>query len=229
MAEPSIGQMDPADTASEFNQHDFHIRQSLANVRTGIPVKIIAVHGGGLGPAPTVDVQPLVNQLDGQGNKTSHGTIYGIPVARNQGGGNAIINDPKTGDIGIIAVQDRDISSVKAKKGIANPGSFRQHDLADGVYHAAIINPAIPKQYVMFTDSGIVVADTNGNKLTLGPSGFVMDGNLQVNGDIHSTGTMKVDGDVLAKGIVAAKSGDAAQVRLLTHTHAHGAPPDPGT
>ncbi len=73
MAAPEkfFGQQGTFDDSSDYNARDFHIRQVLGQVRTSVPVKIIAVHGGGVGAAPTVDVQPLINQIDGQGNQNS--------------------------------------------------------------------------------------------------------------------------------------------------------------
>lgn len=219
MAAPEkfFGQQGTFDDSSDYNVRDFHIRQRLGEVRTLVPVKIIAVHGGGVGPAPTVDVQPLINQIDGQGNQTPHGIIYGIPVSRSQGGGNTIINDPKVNDLGHISVGDRDMSSLKANKGVqSNPGSYRTHDLADGVYHGNLFNQATPDQYIHFRDDGITLADKNGNIIETKPGSIAMTGNLTVTG-----------------GITAGfGTGDA--VTLQNHTHpttppGPEAPPNPGT
>ena len=150
------GQQGLTDATHQFNVNSFHISQEQGWVRTSVPVKIIAVHGGGVGAPPTVDVQPVVNMMDGAGNATQHGTIYGISCTRNQGGGNAIINDPQVGDIGHMVICDRDISSVKANAGDqSNPGSFRRHDLADGIYTAFMMKATTPTQYHQFTGSGI--------------------------------------------------------------------------
>ncbi len=75
------------------------------------------MHGGGVGAPPTVDVQPLTNQTDGQGNQTPHGIIYNIPATRTQGGGNAVINDPVVGDVGFMSVADRISLRSKAMPG----------------------------------------------------------------------------------------------------------------
>ena len=48
--------------------------------------------------------QPLVNMLDGAGDATEHGTIFGLHYTRLQGGANAIILDPQVDDIGWAAV-----------------------------------------------------------------------------------------------------------------------------
>lgn len=191
------------DGSSEYNLLRFLIRQELALVRTGIPVKVIAVHGGGLGPAPTVDVQPLVNQIDGQGNQTPHEVVYGIPVARVQGGGNAIINDPKVGDVGHMVCSDRDTSSLRANEGAqSNPGSFRRHSMADGVYHGAMLNPATPDQGIQWTDTGFRVFDKNGNVMEM------------------TSGSVTITTDELrVTGAIVAGYGGTDAVNVQTHVH----------
>ena len=151
---------------------EFHVRQHAAHIRTNVPVKIIAVHGGGVGNAPTVDVQVLVKQSDGVGNTSSHSTIYGIPVSRIQGGASGIISDPVVGDTYHMAVHDRDISSLVKNGGTeSNPGSYRRHDLADGTLGAQILSKA-PTQYVNLTASnGITVVPKPGKMVFLGGDG----------------------------------------------------------
>ena len=216
----NFGFRGPVDGADEFNAHTFMIRQELGRVRTGIPVKIVAVHGGGVGAAPTVDVQPMVNQIDGQGNATPHGIIYGIPATRNQGGDGAIINDPVVGDIGHMVVSDRDISSVKANAGAqSNPGSFRRHDLSDGVYHGAMLNAAAPAQYVWFQPGvGLTISDSKGNVIQM------IGGKVQI-----TTTELHVIGKITATGSITAGAGGADSVGLQTHVHAGTPPPTPGT
>ena len=187
MVDQFYGQATRTAQTDDHNAHDFHVRQITKQLRTGIPVKIIAVHGGGAGAAPTVDVQPMVTQIDGQGNQTPHGTIFGIPTIRHQGGGNALINAPKVGDIGYAHAADRDISALKANNGQqSNPGSMRTHDLSDLVYHGAMLNPANPNQAVQFTSTGVKVFGAGG-------------GIIEINGpDVFITGTLHVTGDVIA-------------------------------
>ncbi len=192
--EGHFGQMGLPDTTSPGNIETFRIRQALGEVRTMVPVKIIAVHGGGVGPAPTVDVQPLINQINGIGQQTPHGIIYGIAVSRNQGGGSAIINDPVVGDVGFISVADRDISALKANNGEqSNPGSYRTHDMADGIYTGAMLNPANPEQFVHFSSDGVTIADKNGNTLQMGAGGVTISGS----GDtaVQSSGMLLLGGD----------------------------------
>lgn len=231
------GQQHTNDDASDYNADSFVIRQHLAETRTAVPVKVIAVHGGGVGKPPTVDVQVTVNMTDGQGNSSTHGTIFGIPVARLQGGANAVICDPIAGDYGYMLCADRDISAVKANAGAAsNPGSFRRHNLADGVYIGAILNSAAPSQYVQFLAEGIKVVDKDSNTIVTGSAGIALTdkfGNTIVMG---STG-IEVNGvlfpasknEIRASGEITAGYGGGDSVTLQQHTHGGGPPPDPGT
>src|SRR5579863_7836618 len=101
------GQMEPSDIASEFNLLWFIIQQALGYVRTAIPVQVKSVTTAlpvGTAFVGIVSVQPLVNQIDGLGNSTPHGTIFNIPYSRLQGGSNAIIMDPAVNDIGLMVV-----------------------------------------------------------------------------------------------------------------------------
>src|SRR6202035_606355 len=120
----------------------------------------------------------LVNMLDGQGNSQSHGTVYNIPIWRFGSGLGQIIADPQAGDIGIIAVIDRDISSVKNTNGQqSNPSSLRQFSLSDGVYLGTLFGKA-PKQYIVFTSTGISIVDINHNSFGSGHAGWAMSGNV---------------------------------------------------
>ncbi|MDR9839464.1 oxidoreductase [Herbaspirillum huttiense] len=159
------GQQGPNSSAGDFNLQQFMIRQVLGEASTSTVVKVVAVtNAGGLEPVGFVDVVPLVAQVDGYGNATPHGTIFGLPYSRLQGGDDAVILDPKVGDLGIAIFADRDISSVKATKAAANPGSKRRFDMADGMYLGGLLN-GTPVQYVQFTAGGINVVSPQ--KITL--------------------------------------------------------------
>lgn len=243
-SEGYFGTKRASDSTSEFNAIQFVVLQTLAAYSHAIPVKVVAVtNDGGLAPVGMVDVQPMVNQLDGQGNAVKHGTINQIPYQRLQGGANAIILDPKVGDIGIAVFSDRDISAVKATKDIANPGSARMFDMADGMYLGGILN-AVPEQYVQFSAAGIKLFSPAAIRLeadkiemvapeiTMNASTsieattptFTINGDMQLNGGmestgaIHTPGTITGDTDVIAGG----KSGK-------THFHIAQGPTAPTT
>ena len=214
------GQWQPSNSASDYAKHEFQITQILGRVRTVCLVKVTAVKNAGQDePVGFVDVQPITNMQDGAGNSQQHGTLHGLPYFRVQGGTNAVIVDPVVGDIGVAAIADRDISSNKANKGMANPGSFRRFDMADGIYFGGILNGA-PKQYITFTSNGIQMVDANGNEITMSPQGTNIadsNGNIiaMVSGGINITAqTLTVNGQV-----VGTMDGVFSGVSAKTHVH----------
>lgn len=241
------GQQDPSDSADEHNARDFHILARLARVSTLKLVKVMAVDTD----AFTVDVQIMVNQLDGQNNSTPHGTINAVPYLYFQCGNGAIIADPVIGDKGLMGCCDRDISAVLATKDIANPGSFRKLSAMDGVYICGLpgINGAA-EQFIKFTSTGIEWQDKNSNTITSGASGISINGLVinqsgQVAGPLPVTGALELGGsiealsggeyagDITTSGTVFAadvKSGAGATlVTLRGHEHtANNTPPNPG-
>jgi hypothetical protein len=227
------GQMLPPHNNSEFNRNAFQQHQLKAKTRTTIPVRVVkvykqdgktaAVRGEAAG-AGFIDVQPVISQVDGAGQRMDHTTVYHIPFARIYGGDFALIADPVVGDIGHIHVADRDTSSFEdtirqGSMDLVLPSSQRRHDMADSHYVGGVLNNA-PKQYITASDNGITIVDKNGNKIVMDNSGITL---------TPANNTVKIVGDMHATGAVIAGFGGNDQVSLQTHTHAHGPPPDPGT
>ncbi len=147
----------PPDLGSDLLAHSFLISQLVNRTWTSTLVKVRAVTNAGVvSPVGFIDALPLVNQVDAAGNATPHQNLHHLPYFRLQGGTDAVILDPKVGDIGIALFASHDISSVKANKGQANPGSGRRYDPADGLYIGGVLN-GTPAQYLAFSSSGITV------------------------------------------------------------------------
>ena len=159
------GQQQSSDGTSPFNANAFLVRMMLARLATATLVKVMAVtNDGGVEPVGFVDILPLVNMVDGDGNASPHGTIFGCPYMRVQGGADAVILDPKVGDIGIAVFASRDLSSVIANKAQSNPGSDRRYDWADGLYVGGVLN-GVPQQWIRFSDDGIELVSPTAIKL----------------------------------------------------------------
>lgn len=159
------GQRRPQTDANQFSAISFVIKQYLAGVRTAMPVIVRGVrNAGGVEPVGTVDVEPLVSQLDGSGKIVSHGIIYDMPYLRMQGGANAIILDPEVGDIGLAVVSDRDVSNVKSTRKASAPGSNRRNHFSDGFYFGGFLN-GNPAQYIQFSAEGISLVSPTAIKL----------------------------------------------------------------
>lgn len=171
------GQEIPNSSGSDFAAVAFVVRQLMAKMDTSKLVQVVAVHGGGVAPAGTVDVLPLVQQIDGNGFGTPHGTVYGLPWSRVQGGANAVICDPAVDDVGYVVAMDRDISKVKNQSIPIStttgflPSTRRKFNIADGIYGGGCLNVA-PNQYLIFTTTSVRLVDKNGNSIALGPTGM---------------------------------------------------------
>jgi len=199
-----------ADAASEVARLNYMIRSALAGVRTAMPVQVLAVsNSGGLSPVGTVNIQPLVNAVDGNGNSWPHGVIYNVPYMRIQGGANGIIIDPVVNDIGLAVVCDRDISTVQNVGNSINPqtgnnftsapGSNRKNDMSDIVYLMTMIGLA-PTQYVQFNSAGITILSPTQVTITAP--------NISSSGTWSHTGSFTATGDVKGQG-------------TSLHTHVH--------
>lgn len=215
MANEGYGQQQPVDSESDHNEKTFFVEQYLANnVATSKPVKVIDVQEGD----KTVTVQIMVKQMDGNGNVTDHGKIFGVPYVTLQMGTGAVKMTPKAGDVGLMICCDRDISAVKSTKNFAQPGSLRKFSAADGVYLGGFLNQD-PQQWVEFTDDGMQLHDKSGNELTSSAAGWNFKGvvtfqnNVQLGGliegvnggtyagNIHTTGTVTGDAEVKSGSI----------------------------
>ena len=139
-----------------------------------------------------LSVRPMVFMVDGSNNNYARATINNVPFFRLQAGGNAVILNPKVGDIGLIAYCERDISMVKRNKKQAAPNSRRQFNINDAVYLGGMLNSA-PTQYVQFTDNKIIVKATN--EIILDAPQVTATGKFTASGIIESLS------DVVAKAI----------------------------
>lgn len=228
----AVAQQRPSDVATEYGALRFIIEMLMSRTATATLVRVVAcTNDGGLTAVGTVDVQPLVAQIAGDGSVWPHGQLYKLPYCRLQGGANAVILDPKPGDLGLVVFASRDISAIKSTTGKAQaadpatrgiqPGSFRQFDMSDGLYVGGLLN-GVPTAYVRFSETGIEVLSPT--KITLQAPTIELKGDVaQTDGDITASGSITAEGDVVGQGI-------------SLHTHTHGgvqsggsntAPPNP--
>lgn len=152
------GWQTPSTASSGKNVTQFQIEQALARVNTAslVSVKKVTTQGQ-VGPVGFVNVVPMVQLQDGQGNNTPHGNVHNLPFFRLQGGSDkAIIMDPKAGDIGLAIFASRDISAVKKNKKTSPAGSFRRFDMADGLYLGSFLANK-PTSYIQFADNGDIL------------------------------------------------------------------------
>ena len=231
------GSLAPQSTWGEFNNIAFMVQQALGKMQTSTLVRIEScTNSGGLSPVGYVDVTPMVNQLDGQGNPTPHVTIYNVPYFRLQGGANGIIIDPQKGDIGVCVFASRDISQVKTTKKQGNPGSHRQYSFSDGMYLGGMLN-GTPTQYVQFSAAGIKIHSPTAVVLEA-PDVQILAQTVEINASTSATvttPTFTVNGATVLNGTVSQSGGGAASFSgsmavtgdvtaqgTSVHNHVHG-------
>jgi hypothetical protein len=212
-----VGFRGNAGDGSEINALRFVMQSVLSEVATSMVVKVAGVRSNGeVAPPGTIDVVPVVHQIDGMGNTHPHGTIFNVPYHRPQNGTNGIIMDPKAGDVGVIVCASRDISSVKANKGDASaPGSFRRHDLADALYVGTVIAKGAPGQYMQFTDDGLTLVSPG--TITIRAPAIVFEGDVTwVGNQAGGRGTMTINMDIAQTGTITSNS------KHIDSSHVHG-------
>jgi hypothetical protein len=161
---------------SRLNTLDFLIRQVIAGKAFAGLAEVKAVHGGGVGAPPTVDVQPVVSQSDGLGNLVPHDVVHGLPCFRLQSGSAAVILDPVVGDIGDVIICHRDHSNVIETGAVSGPGSRRQNSWADGMYFGSFLGPT-PTTYLHLDQGGNATLTAPGTVTINTPTAVVQNPN----------------------------------------------------
>lgn len=214
----SVGQLNINHSLGGAAEFGALINHLIGKIQTITLVKVESVHATGVAPVGTVDVHPLVQQIDGMGNVVSLGTLYGVPYFRLQGGVNAVICDPAVGDLGLCAFASRDISKIKQNKAESAPNSRRQYDWSDGLYLGGFLN-GTPEQYICFQNGGIKIVspgdiELNGKNIKLNASAGVSSTSQTFQANTQSTAQFTGGGGINADGDIKAGS-----VSLQNHTH----------
>lgn len=215
----------PHDLNSDANAQ-FFIMERFLNSKSFIMLGIVtAVKQGKDNEMSFVDLKPLVTDQSAQGEILDSGTIYNAPVWRLQRGGSAVIMDPVVGDIGLMAICDKDIRTAVDSRKQSLPASGRNHSPGDAIYLGGVLNNS-PSQYLRFMDDGIdlvspLVVNIDSPVITANASeSFVVNSpSITLNGPVsQGAGSNKGDftfaGNITATGEVTGKG-----IKLSTHTH----------
>lgn len=146
-----LTQSRPSTPNNLVNTLTFLVNQILGQANIATLVKVVGVHVEGFAaPVGLVDIQLLVQQVDGAGTPIPSATIFDVPYLRLSAGGNAIIMDPTIGDLGFCIFADRDVSLVQASGKPNPPGSKRRFNLADALYIGGWNYGVTPTQFLEF-------------------------------------------------------------------------------
>lgn len=159
MSQSVVKPITPEQSVGGPREWEFILERLIGKAYTVTLVKINEVKPGGIGPVGFVSATDLIQQTDGNNQGIPNEPMENLPYFRLQGGANAIVIDPKPGDIGLAAFSRRDISLLKQSKAEGPPPSLRTHDVSDGLYIGGVLNGA-PSQWIQFLDSGINIKAT---------------------------------------------------------------------
>lgn len=178
----------PEQTVPGAAQDQYIIENLISKIHTMMPVKILSVTvpDDELAPIGRCEVLPLVQQIDGSNNVYPMGKIINVPYLRVQGGENAIVIDPKVGDVGLCGFCERDISIVKRTGELSAPDTRRRYDINSAVYMFTMMS-GTPTQYIHFKSNEIHIKS---------PTKIVLDAP-----EVVATGTIDAAIDVTTNNI----------------------------
>lgn len=208
---------------SPFNANNQQIASNIQKINTVFLAKIISVSTEGTEGTKTVTAQPLICQIDANGNALPSPKLVEIPHYRVQAGTGAFVINPHVGDIGVFVCAKRDISKIK--NGVNDPqtpASFRSFDLADAIMIATIHTETASTYIYIDPDRGTIeikapesLTINTATKTTINTPETTINGHLTVlggitvsggggssmSGDFKLNGTMTATDDVIANGI----------------------------
>ena len=196
----------------------------LASVRVAMPARVENYDPA----AQTVDVQPLIKRIVGNGAARQARRlpmVSTVPVAFPRGGGFFVSFPIQPGDAVLLVIADRSIDPWFAAGGEVEPLDQRMHCLADAI--------AIPG----IADSTVPLGDADASDMVLGQDGGAQirikaDGEMQLGEHMRIT----PDGEILlgasASELVALATSVQDQIQSVidwVKTHTHTAPTGPTT
>ena len=194
---------------SPFNANNQQIASNIQKINTVFLAKIISVSTKGTEGTKTVTAQPLICQVDANGNALPSPKLVEIPHYRVQAGTGALVVNPHVGDIGVFVCAKRDISKIK--NGVTDPqtpASFRSFDLADSIMIATIHTETASTYIYIDPDNGTIEIKAP-TSLTVNTATATI--NASGSTSINSPETT-INGHVTIKGGLSVSGGEGAQV-----------------
>ncbi|EOI6456161.1 phage baseplate protein [Yersinia enterocolitica] len=180
--------------ASEAESHAYIFKLLLSGSFFIEIVEVTAV--GGAAPNLVVDVIPLVTRTDQSGAMIPNSEVFNVPVWRLQRGNSAIIMNPVPGDIGMIAVCDRDNSLARSNRRQSVPATNRAHSKSDAIYLGGLLNNE-PSQFIEFADGAINITTPNPVNITCSTANITAPDGVEMQTPLlHVSGNITADGNI---------------------------------
>lgn len=189
------------------------------NIKSDIRVSLPAIVTSFDPEKQTISCIPTIRELVNTNGKVKFTTLpelKDVPISIPRGGGWSITLPIKIGQECMVIFQDLCIDGWWFRGDIQNWNDLRRHDLSDAI---AIFSPySQPNVLSSYNVDGLEIRSDDGNtKITLTEDGVIMEcpNGLKINGDVQVDGTIDSTGDITA-----------GTISLQTHTHLYN--PGPG-
>lgn len=192
-------------------------------IKVQLPCKVVSVNH----QANQVNVEILDYNHDENGELVKYPIIPNVPIRQPLYSGSAYVVLPvRVGDIGTIEFFDSSVDDLITTGNYEFDYTEEWHSLNNGLF----TNGFLPKNKLFAIDSEAkVIIGSHSGKFTLKvnsddtltivtPNINIITGTLSVSGDIHATGTITADTDVLGAG---------KSLKSHTHTGNQGSPTSP--
>lgn len=120
----------PANVDSLTGLFDLVLTKFLQGVDDMLPARVIAYNR----VTNRAQVQPMISMVTTLNEIVARGQIASIPVLQIGGGGFVLSFPIRTGDLGWIKANDRDISLFKKNYASAPPNTQRKHSFSDALF-----------------------------------------------------------------------------------------------
>lgn len=159
-----------SDLIDEYNSLIYIINSVVKKVSTMELVRVLSVNTEN----KTISAIPIIKEANASGEAIEESPIDGVRYFQWQFGGNAIKGTPQVGDIGMIVICKKDISSPES--GIIQ--TYREYCLSDSIYIGGIcgLNQE-PTNTIEFNDTNITI---NSQEVIINASTSQVNGQLSV-------------------------------------------------
>jgi hypothetical protein len=190
----NVPSMNPADNNSLAGSIRFSFSKLIQKINGMLPAQVINYDLS----TNRVQVQLMISLITTGGDYIARPQINNLPVYQLGGGGFFISFPIKTGDLGWLIANDRDISNFLQTYSQSIPNTYRISQFSDGVFF-----PDIMRGYTRApgADEGITIQNESGSvSLTLSDDGV----NINSTGQIRmTTPNLGVIGNITATGSIS--------------------------
>lgn len=99
----------------------------LENLHTTLICRVTGISGN------RVNVQPIGKRKGQDGKIRDYPQLYNVPVMSTRNGTSTMTPTYQAGDVVVVVFSERAIDRVIQSSGTVDPGSYRRHNINDGV------------------------------------------------------------------------------------------------